>query len=123
MPASQMTSLRVPEDILAQLDQRVGFDGMRNRSDVIRAAIDHYLAATPTNADVRTIKLEIGTEARYQLAMLYELQGISAPEAARLGLDLYIRQTLTAQDTLTALLEARVEEMRARTRPNEDHTA
>ena len=118
-----MTSLRVPEDILAQLDQRVGFDGMRNRSDVIRAAIDHYLAATPTNADVRTIKLEIGTEARYQLAMLYELQGISAPEAARLGLDLYIRQTLTAQDTLTALLEARVEEMRARTRPNEDHTA
>lgn len=120
---SQMTSLRVPEDHLAALDQRVGFDGMRNRSDVIRAAIEHYLAATPSHADVRTVKLDIGTQTRYQLEMLYELEGISAAEACRLGLDLYIRQTLTAQDTITSLLEAKVDEMRARTRAHEDHTA
>ncbi len=50
MSTSQMTSLRVPEDHLALLDQRVGFDGMRNRSDVIRAAVAFYLESTPSNA-------------------------------------------------------------------------
>jgi Arc/MetJ-type ribon-helix-helix transcriptional regulator len=123
MPPSQMTSLRVPEDHLALLDQRVGFDGMRNRSDVVRAAIALFLESTPTHSDVRTVKFDIGTQTRYQLKMLYELEGITEAEAARLGLDLYIRQMLTAQDTITSLLEAKVDEMRAKTRPHEDHTA
>jgi Arc/MetJ-type ribon-helix-helix transcriptional regulator len=123
MTASQMTSLRVPEDHLALLDQRVGFDGMRNRSDVVRAAIALYLDSTPTHADVHTVKFDIGTETRYQLAQLYELRGTSSSEAARMGLELYLRQTLADSETLTMLLEARVEEMRARTRAHEDHTA
>ena len=36
---SPMVSLRLPEDHLMALDQRIGFDGMRNRSDVIRDAV------------------------------------------------------------------------------------
>ena len=105
------------------LDQRVGFDGMRNRSDVIRAAIQYYLDSTPSNAEVRTIKIDIGSETRYQLAQLYELRGTSAPEAARMGLELYLRQTMADSETISMLLEARVAEMRAKTRPHEDHTA
>ena len=31
---SPMVSLRIPEDHLMELDRLVGFDGMRNRSDV-----------------------------------------------------------------------------------------
>ena len=34
-----MVSLRVPEDHLLEIDQRVGLDGMRNRSDVILSLI------------------------------------------------------------------------------------
>ena len=105
------------------LDQRVGFDGFRNRSDVIRAAVQFFLESTPSNAHVRTVKFDIGTETRYQLEQLYELRGISHSEAARMGLELYLRQTLADAETLTMLLDARVAEMRDRTQPHEDHTA
>ena len=40
---SPMVSLRIPEDHLLELDRMVGFDGMRNRSDVIRSAVRKYL--------------------------------------------------------------------------------
>ena len=123
MPASQMTSLRVPEDHLMLLDQRVGFDGMRNRSDVIRAAIHAYLESTPSHALVSTVKFHIGTETRELLGKLYELRGISPSEAARAGLELYMRQTLADTETLSMLLDARVAEMRDKTQPHEDHTA
>ena len=123
MPASQMTSLRIPEDHLMLLDQRVGFDGMRNRSDVIRAAVQHYLEATPSHALVQTVKFQIGTETQEALGKLYELRGISPSEAARMGLELYMRQTLADSETLSMLLDARVAEMREKTQPHEDHTA
>ena len=123
MPASQMTSLRIPEDHLMLLDQRVGFDGMRNRSDVIRAAINSYLESTPSNALVQTVKFQIGTETLHNLGKLYELRGISPSEAARMGLELYMRQTLADTETLSTLLDERVAEMREKTQPHEDHTA
>ena len=123
MPASQMTSLRIPEDHLMLLDQRVGFDGMRNRSDVIRAAIHAYLESTPSHALVRTVTFQIGTETQKLLADLYELQGISPSEAARSGLELYMRQSLADAQTLSMLLDARVAELRDKTQPHEDHTA
>ena len=43
-----MISLRIPEDYLLELERRVGFDGMRNKSDVIREAIRRHLA-TPVS--------------------------------------------------------------------------
>ena len=39
---SPMVSLRIPEDFL-ELDQRIGLEGTRNRSDVIREAIKNIL--------------------------------------------------------------------------------
>ena len=41
---SPMVSLRIPEDHLLELDRLVGFDGMRNRSDVIREAVKRMLS-------------------------------------------------------------------------------
>ena len=41
---SPMVSLRIPEDHLRELDRLVGFDGMRNRSDVIREAVRRMLS-------------------------------------------------------------------------------
>jgi Arc/MetJ-type ribon-helix-helix transcriptional regulator len=122
MVTSQMTSMRVPEDHMLLLDQRVGFDGMKNRSDVIRAAIALYLDSTPTHANVRTVKFDIGLELRHQLDLLYELRGTKPAEAARIGLESHLRQVLGDNETVTSLLELRVEELRARTLPHEDHT-
>ena len=40
-------SLRITDEEMALLDSRVGLDGARNRSDVIRAAIRSYLEKQP----------------------------------------------------------------------------
>jgi hypothetical protein len=72
---------------------------------------------------VRTVKFDIGTETQLLLSKLYELRGISPAEAARAGLELYMRQTLADTETLSMLLDARVAEMRDKTQSHEDHTA
>ena len=46
--SSPMVSLRIPEDHLMELDRLVGFDGMRNRSDVVREAVRRMLASQMT---------------------------------------------------------------------------
>ena len=40
---TQLVSLRLSEDDIARLEQRVGLDGTRSRSDVIRLAIKSLL--------------------------------------------------------------------------------
>ncbi len=122
MPASQMTSLRIPEEHLMLLDQRVGFDGNRNRSDVIRAAIQYFLDSTPSNADVRTVKFEIGTVTRERLEAIYRMHGDDASTVAKKALDAYISQ-LAQPDRITEALLERLETSRDNTQPHEDHTA
>lgn len=122
MSTSQMTSLRVPEENLLLLDQRVGFDGMRNRSDVIRASIQHYLDSTPSNADVRTVKFEIGRVTRERLEMIYRMHGDDASTVAKMALEAYIVQ-LAKPDRITEALQERLETSRDNTQPHEDHTA
>ena len=122
MSASQMTSLRIPEDHLMHLDQRVGFDGMRNRSDVIRAAIQYYLDSTPSNADVQTIKFEIGRVTLEQLELIYRLHGDDASVVAKKALDEYIKK-ISEPDQITKALRERLETARDNTQPHEDHTA
>ena len=122
MSASQMTSLRIPEDHLMHLDQRVGFDGMRNRSDVIRAAIQYYLDSTPSNADVQTIKFEIGRVTLEQLELIYRLHGDDASVVAKKALDEYIMK-ISEPDQITKALRERLETARDNTQPHEDHTA
>ena len=52
MPGSSpMVSLRIPEDHLMELDRLVGFDGMRNRSDVVREAVRRMLASLRSAAE------------------------------------------------------------------------
>ena len=96
---------------------------MDSETDLMSYARLYNSSSTPSNAHVRTVKFDIGTETQYQLEQLYELRGISHSEAARTGLELYLRQTLADAETLTMLLDARVAEMRERTQPHEDHTA
>ena len=87
------------------LDQRVGFDGNRNRSDVIRAAIQYFLDSTPSNADVRTVKFEIGTVTRERLEAIYRMHGDDAATVAKKALDAYISQLAQPDRITEALLE------------------
>jgi Arc/MetJ-type ribon-helix-helix transcriptional regulator len=122
MSVSQMTSLRIPEEHLMLLDQRVGFDGMRNRSDVIRAAIHNYLDSTPSNADVRTVKFEIGRVTIERLELIYRLHGDDRSIVAKKALDEYIAK-MSKPDKITEALRERLETARDNTQSHEDHTA
>ena len=119
---SQLISMRIPDEYLVQLNQKVGFDGMRTRSDVIRTAVQEYLHRTPDSPDVQVIPLEIGTELQLQLKFLYELRGERPQEAARNALDDYLKRRITDGQMLSDLLQARVDELRSQTRPHQDHT-
>ena len=53
-------SLRITEEDLALLDARVGMDGARNRSDVVRLAIQEFLHNQPLLADMKSIRIPLG---------------------------------------------------------------
>ena len=57
---SPMVQCRIPEDHLMALDQMVGLDGMRNRSDVIRLAVRQLIEAAPSRAVGGTISVDLG---------------------------------------------------------------
>ena len=107
-------SLRINEEDLMLLDAKIGQLGARNRSDVIRLAIQDYLRGQPRLPDMDTIKIPLGRRDKVNLEMLYELEGTSREQAALEGLKLYIKQSATrAEETIQ--LEKALEESRALT--------
>ena len=71
---SPMISLRIPEDYLLELERRVGFDGMRNKSDVIREAIRSYLT-TPAFSSGTRIEVELGPDLSVRLEDFCRIHG------------------------------------------------
>ena len=107
-------SLRINEEDLMLLDAKIGQLGARNRSDVVRLAIQEYLRGQPRLPDMDTIKIRLGRRDKVNLEMLYELEGTSREQAALEGLKLYIKQSATrAEETIQ--LEKALEESRALT--------
>ena len=96
------------------LDGKIGQLGARNRSDVVRLAIQEYLRGQPRLPDMDTIKIPLGRRDKMNLEMLYELEGTSKEQAALEGLKLYIKQSVSrAEETIQ--LEKALEESRSLT--------
>ncbi|MBK71121.1 MAG: hypothetical protein CMB43_01635 [Euryarchaeota archaeon] len=112
-PSSHI-SLRINEEDLLLLDAKIGQLGARNRSDVVRLAIQEYLRGQPRLPDMDTIKIPLGRRDKVKLEMLYELEGTSREQAALEGLKLYINQSISRADE-TIKLEKALEESRALT--------
>jgi len=112
-PSSHI-SLRINEEDLMLLDAKIGQLGARNRSDVVRLAIQEYLRGQPRLPDMDTIKIPLGRRDKVKLEMLYELEGTSREQAALEGLKLYINQSISRADE-TIKLEKALEESRALT--------
>ena len=72
------------------LDARIGLDGARNRSDVIRQAIQQFLNGQPLVQGMDSIRIPLGHGDKRALGLLYELQGTTPEIAAQEGLSLYI---------------------------------
>ena len=112
-PSSHI-SLRINEEDLMLLDAKIGQYGARNRSDVVRLAIQEYLRGQPLLPDMDIIKIPLGRSDKVKLEMLYELEGTSREQAALEGLKLYINQSISRADEIVKLEKA-LEESRALT--------
>lgn len=120
---STMVSMRLPDDVLGELDARVGIDGMRNRSDVIREAVRAYVKQQPSLPSMDTVTIDLGSSVRTKLATLYELRGITAENAALQGLLEYIDRAIANEigDT-DERLQSRLQQKRAETLPRKEYT-
>ena len=112
---STLVSLRITDQELALLDSRVGLDGARNRSDVIRAAIRVFLEGQPLLPEMDTITIPVGRSMKSRLGDLYELQGVSPEQAASQGLQDYVRRLIEEEAALNQTLAEGLAEARSKT--------
>ncbi len=110
---SPMVSLRIPEDHLLEIDQRVGFDGMRNRSDVIRDAVRRYLAS-PLPSMGERIEVDLGPDLTARMRDFCKLQGDSAATVLRQAAREHIAKVTLESATVDQVLSMRMDELRAR---------
>ena len=54
---SNLVSLRITEEDMMMLDARVGLEGARNRSDVIRQAIQQFLNGQPLVQGMDSVRI------------------------------------------------------------------
>ena len=101
---STLVSLRITDEDISLLDARVGLDGARNRSDVIRAAIRLFLDGQPLLPDMDTITIPVGRSMKSRLGDLYEMHGVSPEQAASQGLQDYIRRLIQEEAALNETL-------------------
>ena len=119
---STLVSLRITDEEMSLLDARVGLDGARNRSDVIRAAIRLFLEGQPLLPDMGTITIPVGRSMKSRLGDLYELQGISPEQAASQGLQDYVRRLIQEESTMNNILAEGLVEARSKTERRKEFT-
>jgi len=117
---TNLVSLRISEEDILLLDQRVGMDGARNRSDVIRLAIQQFLNGQPALPDMDSVRIPLGRSDKQRLGQLYELQGVTPEQAAQEGIKLYIDRAIEHEQK-TNILEAALDRARASTMKREEY--
>ena len=119
---TQLVSLRLSEDDIARLEQRVGLDGTRSRSDVIRLAIKSLLDDEPLKTGMGRVTIDLGQDVMPQIEAVHALTGMDARMLTRQGLDLALRHQLQARSEIDALIDERADKARARQQfSSEDH--
>ena len=110
---SPMVSLRIPEDHLLELEQLVGLDGMKNRSDVIRMAVRKYLS-DEHNISGDRVQVNLGPDLSSRMEDFCKLHGEKPDSVLRQAAREHIR-SVTLEDTkVTDLIHSRMSELRER---------
>jgi Arc/MetJ-type ribon-helix-helix transcriptional regulator len=118
---SQMVSVRLTEEEIFEIERRVGFDGMRNRSDVLRRGLHKLLDETAAGNVGRRQTVRISEGVSQQLKILEQMLEIDASSAMALGIGLLLEQQTEKMDTRVtdALSVLKDIELRG---SHEDHT-
>ena len=96
---SQMVSVRLTEEEIFEIERRVGFDGMRNRSDVLRRGLDKLLDETAAGNVGRRQTIRISEGVSQQLKILEQMLEMDASSAMALGIGLLLEQQTEKMDT------------------------
>ncbi len=115
-------SLRITDDEMALLDSRVGVDGARNRSDVIRAAIRAFLDKQPLLPDMDTVTIPLGRSLKAKLGDLYEMYGTTPEFAALQGMQEYVHKLIAQDAQLNEILSEGLAEARDKTTRRKEFT-
>ncbi|MBU04360.1 MAG: hypothetical protein CMA58_05220 [Euryarchaeota archaeon] len=110
---SPMVSLRIPEDFLLELDQRIGLEGTRNRSDVIREAIKMYIK-NPLSQLGDRIEVNLGPDLSVRMKDFCKIHAESPESVLKQGAKELIRRETIEGDTVDKLLSSRMEEIQMR---------
>ena len=105
---SPMVSLRIPEDHLLELERLVGFDGMRNRSDVIREA-ERRLLASPLPGKGDRVEVGLGPDLTIRLRDYCKIVGESADVVMRQATREMISKEMIQGATVGELLKRRMD--------------
>ena len=106
---SNLISLRLSDDELAAIDQRIGLDGVKNRSALLRKALGSFLTNSPEHPGQERISLVLGAGVRKQLKLLYQITGNEPNSIIKIALHDYLNQSVKQIDDLTAKLEERAQ--------------
>ena len=96
---SQMISVRLTEEEIFEIERRVGFDGMRNRSDVLRRGLHKLLDETATENVGRRQTIRISEGVSQQLKILEKMLEMDASSAMALGIGLLLEQQTEKMST------------------------
>ena len=108
-----MVSLRIPEDFLLELDQRVGLEGTRNRSDVIREAIKKYVKSPLTSiGDI--IEVNLGPDLSVRMNDFCKIHAESPESVLKQGARELIRREIVEGATVDKLISSRMKEIEIR---------
>ena len=110
---SPMVSLRIPEDFLLELDQRIGLEGTRNRSDVIREAIKMYIK-NPLSQLGDRIEVNLGPDLSVRMKDFCKIHAESPESVLKQGAKELIRRETIEGDTVDELLSSRMEKIQMR---------
>ena len=121
MSQSTLTSIRLDADTMQELDMLVGQNGLNNRSDVIRLAIQQLLHGQAKLPGMKSVRIPIGRQMERHLASLFELYGVSHEQAASEGLVLYTQKKLVEAKTLQNELDDVVTESIGATQASKEY--
>ena len=117
---STLVSIRLDADTLQGLDMLIGANGLSNRSDVIRLAIQQLLNGQAKLPGMKSVRIPLGRQMELHLASLYELYGVTNEQAASEGLQLYIDKKVEQLDLQDKLNDA-VAKSIADTQPSKEY--
>ena len=96
-----LISLRLTEEQILGLDQRVGTDGFRNRSDVVRESVRRFLSEGDYHRT--NLEISIGADLSKTLERFCALRGENVAAVFQAGARLYMQREIELANSLDVI--------------------